>query len=147
MTAPYNASVLLDRNLEAGRGDKVAVHWAGGSVTFRELHGLACAAGLRFAELGVRREERVLLPLDDSPAMMAAFWGAIRIGAVPVPVNPLLQRSEDYDHYLADSGARVVVDDTMTEDKVGKAVARAVGEVQLIEAAEIDAKSRDQVSI
>ena len=30
MTALYNASVLLDRNLEAGRGDKIAVHWAGG---------------------------------------------------------------------------------------------------------------------
>jgi benzoate-CoA ligase len=146
MIAPYNASVLLDRNLEAGRGDKVAVHWAGGSVTFGELHGLACAAGLRFAELGVRREERILLPLDDSPAMMAAFWGAIRIGAVPVPVNPLLQRSEDYDHYLVDSGARVVVVDTMTEDKVGKAVARAVGEVQVIEAAEIWALPQAETS-
>ena len=89
MTGYYNASVLLDRNLEAGRGDKVAVHWAGGSVTYRELHGLACAAGLRFEELGVRREERILLPLDDSPAMMAAFWGAIRIGAVPVPVTAM----------------------------------------------------------
>jgi benzoate-CoA ligase family protein len=137
MTGSYNASVLLDRNLEAGRGDKIAVHWAGGSVTYRELHGLACAAGRHFEELAVRREERILLPLDDSPAMMAAFWGAIRIGAVPVPVNPLLQRSEDYDHYLADSGARVVVVDAMTEDKVGKAVARAAGEVQVIDAAEI----------
>jgi len=137
MAGTYNASVLLDRNLEAGRGDKIAVHWAGGAVTYSELHGLACAAGQRFEELGVRREERILLPLDDSPAMMAAFWGAIRIGAVPVPVNPLLQRSEDYDHYLADSGARVVVVDAMTETKVGGAIARAAREVQVIEAAEI----------
>jgi benzoate-CoA ligase family protein len=146
MTGSYNASVLLDRNLEAGRGDKIAVHWAGGSVTYRELHGLACAAGRHFEELGVRREERILLPLDDSPAMMAAFWGAIRIGAVPVPVNPLLQRSEDYDHYLADSGARVVVVDAMTEDKVGKAVARASREVQVIEAAEIWALPQAETS-
>ena len=137
MTETYNASTLLDRNLEAGRGDKVAVHWAGGSVTYRRLHGLACAAGRRFEELGVRREERILLPLDDSPAMMAAFWGAIRIGAVPVPVNPLLQRSEDYDHYLADSLARVVVVDAMTGEKVGGAVARAPGAVKVVDAAEI----------
>jgi benzoate-CoA ligase family protein len=146
MAGTYNASVLLDRNLEAGRGDKIAVHWAGGAVTYSELHGLACAAGQRFEELGIRREERILLPLDDSPAMMAAFWGAIRIGAVPVPVNPLLQRSEDYDHYLADSDARVVVVDAMTETKVGGAIARAGREVQVIEAAEIWALPQADIS-
>jgi len=137
MAGTYNASVLLDRNLEAGRGDKIAVHWAGGSVTYRQLHGLACATGRRFEELGLRREERILLPLDDSPVMMAAFWGAIRIGAVPVPVNPLLQRSADYDHYFADSLARVVVVDAMTAEKVGEAAARAAQAVRVIEAAEI----------
>jgi benzoate-CoA ligase family protein len=137
MAETYNASVLLDRNLDAGRGDKVAVHWSGGSVTYRGLHGLACAAGRRFEELGVRREERILLALDDSPAMMAAFWGAIRIGAVPVPVNPLLQRSEDYDHYFADSLARVVIVDAMTGEKVRGAAGRAAQTVDIIEAAEI----------
>src|SRR3982074_1329967 len=125
MSDTYNASTLLDRNLEGGRGERPCVHWSGGLVTHRELHGLACAAGRRFEELGVRREERILLPLDDSPAMMAAFWGAIRGSAVPVPVNPLLQRSEDYDHYFADSLARVIVVDAMTADKVGGAAARA----------------------
>jgi benzoate-CoA ligase family protein len=137
MPETYNASTLLDRNLEAGRGDKTAVSWAGGPVTFHRLHGLACAAGRHFEELGVRREERILLPLDDSPAMMAAFWGAIRIGAVPVPVNPLLQRSEDYDHYLADSRAGVVVVDAMTAEKVGGAVTRAARPVRVLDAAEI----------
>ena len=132
MAELYNASLLLDRNLEAGRGDKVAVRWARGEVTFAELHGLACAAGLRFTEAGVRPEERVLLAMDDSPALMAAFWGAIRIGAIPVPVNPLLQRSEDYDHYLADSSARVAVVDGLTAEKVGGAVARAAEPVQVL---------------
>ena len=145
MADRYNASELLDRNLAAGRADKVAVRWAGGSVTYRELHGLACAAGLRFRELGVRREERVLLPLDDSPAMMAAFWGAIRIGAVPVPVNPLLQRSEDYDHYFADSRARVVIVDALTAEKVGAAAGRAAEPVQVLEAAGILALSAAEI--
>jgi benzoate-CoA ligase len=132
MAGRYNASALLDRNLEAGRADKVAVHWAKGEVTYAELHGMACAVGLRLKELGVRREERILLPMDDSPAMMAAFWGAIRIGAIPVPVNPLLQRSEDYDHYFADSLARVVVVDGMTAEKVGGAAGRALEPVQVL---------------
>jgi benzoate-CoA ligase family protein len=137
MSGSYNARTLLDRNLDAARGGKVAVRWPGGSVTYQQLHGLVCATGRRFGELGVRREERILLTMDDSPAMMAAFWGAIRIGAVPVPVNPLLQRSEDYDHYFADSLARVVVVDAMTAEKVGGAAARTGAPIQVVDAAEI----------
>jgi len=124
MNDSLNASVLLDRNLEAGRGEKAAVRWAGGSVTYSELARMAGGAGLRLRDLGVRREERVLLVMDDSPALMAAFLGAIRIGAVPVPVNPLLQRSEDYDHYFTDSLARVVISDETTEARVMPAAAR-----------------------
>jgi benzoate-CoA ligase len=56
---------------------------------------------------------------------------------VPVPVNPLLQRSEDYDHYFADSLARVVVVDTMTAEKVGGAAARMDVPIRVVEAAEI----------
>jgi benzoate-CoA ligase len=73
----------------------------------------------------VRREERVLIAGYDSPGWVAAFIGAIRLGAIPVPVNPLLQRSEDYDHYIEDSLARVVVVDGNTEEKLKPAVARA----------------------
>ena len=125
MSETYNASTLLDRNLEAGRGGKTAVHWTGGSVTYSELSRMAGGAGLRLRDLGVRREERVLIVMDDSPAFMAAFLGAIRIGAVPVPVNPLLQRSEDYDHYFDDSLARIVIGDDLTSPRVGPAAERA----------------------
>src|SRR5579859_7730938 len=137
MSEQYNAGLVLDRNLEAGRGDKVAITWSGGTVTYRALHGLACATGLRLRELGIRREERVLVVMDDSPAFAAAFLGAIRVGAVPVPVNPLLQRSEDYDHYLADSLARVAVVDAMTAEKVNGAVSRAAEAIPLLTADEI----------
>jgi benzoate-CoA ligase family protein len=133
----YNVSRLLERNLEAGRADKVAITWAGGTVTYGQLFGLACATGLRLRELGIRREERVLVVMDDSPAFAAAFLGAMRIGAVPVPVNPLLQRSEDYDHYLADSLARAAVVDAMTIEKVKGAVERAAETIPLLAADEI----------
>jgi benzoate-CoA ligase family protein len=137
MSEQYNVSHLLDRNLEAGRGEKVAITWSGGTVTYRQLFGLACAAGRRLGELGVHREERVLLVMDDSPAFAAAFLGAMRVGAVPVPVNPLLQHSEDYDHYLADSLARVALVDGMTIDKVRGAVERASEQVPLLTADEV----------
>src|SRR5579859_8249116 len=139
MSEQYNAGLVLDRNLEAGRGDKVAITWSGGTVTYRALHGLACATGLRLRELGIRREERVLVVMDDSPAFAAAFLGAIRIGAVPVPVNPLLQRSEDYDHYIEDSLALVVVVDANTEEKLKGAVERAKDQPRLVRAEAIRA--------
>jgi benzoate-CoA ligase family protein len=137
---PYRYNVaadLLDRNLEAGRADKVAIYSAGGGTTYREIFGLACGAARTFGELGVRREDRILIVAFDSPGWVAAFLGAIRLGAVPVPVNPLLQRSEDYDHYIDDSLARVVVVDGATEEKLKAAVDRASQPPHLIRAGQI----------
>ncbi len=134
----YNVGAdLLDRNLKAGREGKVAIHSAGGEVTYGELFRMACGAARTLAELGVRREERVLIVAFDSPGWVAAFLGAIRHGAVPVPVNPLLQRSEDYDHFIEDSLARVVIVDAASEEKVKAAVDRTPEPPHLIRAGQI----------
>ena len=134
----YNVGAdLLERNLEAGREGKVAIHSAGGDVTYGELFRLACGAARTLAELGVRREERVLIVAFDSPGWVAAFLGAIRHGAVPVPVNPLLQRSEDYDHFIEDSLARVVVVDASSEEKLKAAADRAPDPPHLVRAGQI----------
>lgn len=116
-----NVSLLLDRNLEAGRGERVAILYREGRLTYAGLLDFACRAGRALADLGVRREERVLLVLDDTPTFPAAFLGAIRIGAVPVPVNPLYKAS-DYRYFLEDSYARVVVADDEFAGKVAEAV-------------------------
>jgi benzoate-CoA ligase family protein len=121
----YNVGAdLLHRNLKA-RASKVAIHSATADVTYGDLCKMACGAAGTLIDLGVRREERVLLVAYDSPGWVASFLGAIWMGAVPVPVNPLLQRSEDYDHYLDDSLARVVIVDANTQEKVSAAVHRA----------------------
>jgi benzoate-CoA ligase family protein len=134
----YNVGAdLLERNLKAGRGDKVAIHSAAGDLTYQELFQLSCGAADELRDLGVRREERVLIAGYDSPGWVAAFLGAIRLGAIPVPVNPLLQRSEDYDHYLEDSLARVVVVDGNTEEKLKPAVARAATPPRMLRADQI----------
>jgi benzoate-CoA ligase family protein len=134
----YNVGAdLLERNLEAGRANKLAIASAAKDVTYGELFQLACGAAQALRDLGVRREERVLIVGYDSPGWVAAFLGAIRLGAVPVPVNPLLQRSEDYDHFIDDSLARVVVVDANTEEKLSSAVARAAVTPRLLRAEEI----------
>src|SRR6202171_131073 len=122
----YNVGAdLLDRNLEAGRGNKIAIFSAAGDLTYLDLFKLSNGAAHALHDLGVRREERVLIAAYDGPGWVAAFLGAIRLGAIPGPVNPPLQRSEDYDHFLADSLARVVVVDANTEEKLKPAAARA----------------------
>ncbi len=117
-----NVSLLLDRNLEAGRGDKVAIWCQDEATTYGRLMGLASQGGRALTELGVRREERVLVVLDDTPAFPATFLGAIRIGAVPVPVNPLYKAS-DYSYFATDSYAGVVVTGEALLDKVTEAMA------------------------
>ena len=106
----FNASVLLDRNLAAGRETKAAVHAGDRSLTYGELLAGTCRAGNLLHALGVAREERVLLVLDDTSAFPRVFLGAMRLGAVPVPVSPL-DKADNFRHFVDDSYARVVVGD------------------------------------
>jgi benzoate-CoA ligase len=131
-----NVSLLLDHNLEAGRGDKVAVRCGDDEITYTQLLALACRAGQALSERGVRREERVLLVLDDTPAFPAVFLGAIRIGAVPVPVN-FMYKASDYTYFLADSYARVAVVDDAFSEKLTEAAAEHGGGVELISPADL----------
>jgi benzoate-CoA ligase len=117
----YNAGTLIDSNLEAGRSDKTALHCGEERVTYGALFNRVCAMGRALRALGVAREDRVLLLLNDTPAFPVAFFGAMRIGAVPVPVNPLY-KSSDYRFFLEDSYARVVVTETACLDKLTQAL-------------------------
>jgi benzoate-CoA ligase len=110
MGEPYNATVdLLDGNLEAGRGDRVAIRTTDGLVlTYAEVAAAANRAGGALRDLGVEMGNRVLLAVRDGPEFAATFFGAIKVGAVPVPVNTSL-KPHDYADYLRDSGATVAV--------------------------------------
>jgi benzoate-CoA ligase len=113
-----NISLLTDRNLEAGRGDKPAVITGDGDeVTFAHVHALASRFAARLRDRGVVREQRVVLIMDDTPRFHAAFLGAIRAGAVPVPINFLARRS-DFGYVMEDSYAAMVVADAAFLGKV-----------------------------
>jgi benzoate-CoA ligase family protein len=118
----YNASLLLDRNVEAGRGHKPAYIAADGTLTYDALRRQVNRAGHYLRELGVRREDRVLLVLDDTTPFPIFFLGAMRIGAVPVPVSPL-DKNENYRHYAEDSYAAVAVCDQNLVPRLREAMA------------------------
>jgi benzoate-CoA ligase len=102
------ASYFVDRHLHEGRGDKVAIECGDTRVTYRELAENVNRVGNALRQLGVRMEERVLMLLLDTPEFAASFFGAIKIGAVAVPINTLL-RSPDYAYLLNNSRARVAI--------------------------------------
>ncbi len=106
----YNASRVLFDNLAKGRGDKLALIGPAGTRSYAELCAEACRWGNGFASLGLKRGDRVLLFLDDTPAYPAAFFGAVRAGFVPLLINTLTP-PDLLQFYLADSGATVAVAD------------------------------------
>src|SRR6266513_1286128 len=105
----FNVSTaFLDRNLEQGRGDRVALYAGDDRITYRTLLAQVNRAGNALRSLGVHAEERVLLLMLDSPELAYLFWGAIRIGAVAVPTCTALT-THDYAYMLRDSRAGVLV--------------------------------------
>ena len=108
-TGSANAAAwFLDRHVEEGRAQAVCLVEEEGEKTYGELLELAERAGAAFSEAGVEPENRVVLILPDSTALAAAIWGAIRIGAVPVPVSTAFAL-DDYLYILADCRPKAVV--------------------------------------
>ena len=106
-----NLSLLTDANLEADRGNHTAlITDSSQELSFADIHRLACRFAVRLRDHGVHRGERVVLVMDDSPRFHAAFLGAIRAGAVPVPVN-FLSRPADFGYFIEDSYAALAVVD------------------------------------
>src|SRR5262245_12621849 len=91
-----------------GRGARPAFRHGGRTMTCAGVAEAVNRAGQALAGLGLEIEQRVLLALDDSPAFVAAFWGAAKLGAIAVPVNTSM-RSEEYAFLLEDSRARIAV--------------------------------------
>jgi benzoate-CoA ligase family protein len=118
----YNfAADILKRNLDAGRGEKVAYIDHRGSYSYAALAARVERFGHVLRALDVRREERVLMCLTDTIDWPTAFLGAIKAGVVAVPVNTLLTE-DDYRFMLEDSRARLLVVSEELLPKFGKAV-------------------------
>ncbi len=104
----YNAaSYFIDRHVIEGRAEKAAFVDDHGVCSFADLAARVNRAGNVLRNLGVRAEDRVMLCLLDTVDFLSLFWGAIKIGAVPVPISTMLTAA-DYDYLLRDCGASVV---------------------------------------
>jgi benzoate-CoA ligase family protein len=105
----FNAAThFVDRHVAEGRAGKIAIECGDERVTYGQVAERVNRFGSALRSLGVQPEQRIALILQDTPAFAYSFFGAIKAGAVPVPLNTLW-RAKDYAHALNDSGARALV--------------------------------------
>ena len=105
----FNAAAhFVDRNVAEGRGGYVAIECGDARITYDEALRSVNRCGNALRGIGVRPEDRVLLLLFDGPEFVYSFFGAIKIGAVPVPLNTLWKPA-DYQYVIRDSRASVLI--------------------------------------
>jgi len=85
---------LIDRHVEAGHGDRVAILYEDQQITYRQLQSSVSRLGSGLRALGVGEEDRVLLRAPSIPPALVANFAVIRIGGVIVPTSPLFSRTE-----------------------------------------------------
>ncbi len=101
------ANYFVDRHLDEGRGTKTAFQEADGSqrsLTYADLARQTSCVVTALERAGIHREERVALLVLDQIELPILFWGALKAGVVPIPLNTLLSDSV-YDVILRDSRA------------------------------------------
>ncbi len=89
--------------------DKPAIHYHGRTITYAELIAQVDAlAGYLQHRLSVKKGDRVLLYMQNSPQAVISFYAILRADAAVIPVNPMSQRAE-LQHYAQDAGATVML--------------------------------------
>ena len=112
----FNAcAYLLDRRVEAGDGDRLAVTGPAGALTYAQLLDRVQRAAAVLRELGLQPEQRLAMFMADCPDFVTVFLAAMRIGAIPVPASTMLH-ADGLAELLRDSRARV----RSEERRVGK---------------------------
>ena len=123
---PFNAAVpFIDRHIGEGRGGKTAIlTTAGEDVSYAALAARVNRYGNALKGLGIARGERLLMVVKDCPEFFFTFWGAIKAGIVPVPLNTLLT-AKDYRYMIDDSAAAAIVWSPEYDAAVRDALAQA----------------------
>ncbi|MBY8862413.1 acetate--CoA ligase [Nocardia sp. CA2R105] len=143
LNVAYNC---VDRHVEAGYGDQVAVHWVGEpgdtrDITYRDLHRMVQQAANALAGLGLRAGDRVAIQLPMIPEAIVAMLACARLGLVHSVVfagfSPAALRAR-----VDDARARVVV----TADGQYRR-GRAVPMKEKVDEALVDADSVERVIV
>ena len=128
------ASILVDQNVTGDLAHKKVIRFVGDppkfmpvDLTFGDILELVNKTGNALKKLGLQIEDRVLMVVLDSPEFIVTFLGAIKIGAVPVPVNTMLS-PQQYQYMLSNSRAKAVV----VHEEMADAIEEIRGELKFL---------------
>lgn len=117
------AEYFIDRNLDEGRSDQTAIFFQDQKLSYGHVAEQVRRASNAFLSGGISPGDRVMITLFDSPNFVAAFWGAIRMGAIPIPANTMLS-ADECAFMLRDSGARGLVIEEILLQKVAASLSQ-----------------------
>jgi benzoate-CoA ligase family protein len=121
----FNVAVpFIDRHLDEGRAGKDAIRTVDESVTYGQLAERVNRSGNLFKSLGIEPGDRILMYVKDCPEFFYAFFGAVKAGFIPVPVNTML-RVDDYRYLIEDSKCAVMVYSADFSDSAQDALAQS----------------------
>jgi 4-hydroxybenzoate-CoA ligase/benzoate-CoA ligase len=123
MTPPEDnaATYFIDRHLAEGRAHKITFIDASGAHSYESVALMVNRAGNLLRAIGVARHDRVMIVLEDGIEFVALFFGALKIGAVPIPINTLLA-ADDYRYLLSDAAPRAIAIAASISERVAAAV-------------------------
>lgn len=105
----FNAtSAILDANVVRGASDRIALYYQDEKITYRDIQKMVNRVGNSLKDLGIELENRIAILLSDCPQWAASFYGAAKIGAVPVPLNAMFKPS-DFQYFLNDTRAKAII--------------------------------------
>ena len=105
----FNVSVhMIERHIREGRGSRISYITNTEKVTYHELAERVNQCGNALLTAGIPPGERMLMVVKDCPEFVYLFYGAIRAGIIPVPINTLL-RTKDYQYMIEDSACAALI--------------------------------------
>lgn len=102
------AAYFLESNLAAANSQRVALFYQDNTYTYSQLSDWVQRAARSLLNCGLERENRIAILLPDTPELIFAFWGAIWLGVIPVPINTACSVDE-VQYILQDSRAKLLL--------------------------------------
>lgn len=116
-----NAGVeLLDRNIERGFGDRVAIYYKDETITYNELSNRVAQMSNALKAVGAERGDRIMLRFPNTPTAVALWLAIVRSGYVAVMIMPML-RAREISYRANDAECSIVICDSQSIDEVRKA--------------------------
>ncbi|PPR18679.1 MAG: Benzoate--CoA ligase [Alphaproteobacteria bacterium MarineAlpha9_Bin7] len=122
---PFNVAVpFIDRHIQENRGEKIAIQCADQTITYGCLAEQVNRCGNALLNQGVNSGDRLMMVVKDTPAFFYLFWGAIKAGVIPVPVNTLL-RVDDYAFMIEKTACQALCYSSEYMDEIEPAIVKS----------------------